>query len=165
MGFVAHVPGVQVYIVADQDHGLVPRQEVDIAETVVIVRERDLGAEAAVDVALKDQEAGQEEDEDTIIQVLQEVVVVAMVEGAAEVFRHTKPTTRKEIEVLNDIEGEVSPLRGEAVGRYRRIATTHGAAKAPTGDRVITTSIKLTRKTHQEGLLLEIHLQRRTAYQ
>ena len=88
MGFVAHVPGVQVYIVADQDHGLVPRQEVDIAETVVIVRERDLGAEAAVDVALKDQEAGQEEDEDTIIQALQEVVVVATITNQLWKFSH-----------------------------------------------------------------------------
>ena len=88
-----------------------------------------------------------------------------MVEGAAGVLRHTKPTTGAEIEALNDIEAEVDPRKGETVGRYRRIATTHGPAKIPTGDRVITMSIKLTRKTRQEGLPLEIHLQRRIVSQ
>ena len=164
-GFVAHAPGVQVYIVADLDHGLVPRQEVGIAETVLIAEEYILGAEVAVEVVLKDQEAGQQVDEDTIIPVLQEVGVAAMVEGAAGALHHTKPTTGTEVEVLNDIEAEVDPRRGEAVDLYRHIVTTHGAAETQTYDRVTTMSTKLKRKTRQEGPPLEIHLQRRIAFQ
>ena len=89
MGFVAHVPGVQVYIVADQDHALAPRQDVGIAETVVIAEESILGEEAGVEAALKDQEEGQPVDEVSIIPVPLEVGVVAIAEGAAGGLHHT----------------------------------------------------------------------------